>query len=335
MTHSSTNNSTLALFPPRPSAPLDRTDLAGLLVPIEHESVKAEDKIPPMKKLHQITEEADKRIADKPKQEQLPLWADWERAMPTAISRSALFAPIAKGRRKRHVGSAIDSRRDVSLTYTGEQFDMSDADVFMQALEIAKRFPLNTRIVINRAQFLSCLDRTYQSKSKKEEGKVRKSSIGKSGYEWLDASMTRLAEGSLTYKFMSPGKLKDKGGVLHLISGWKWDNEADSYSFLIETEIHKLFESFSRIYLAKHLTLPKTDQLAKWMHLFVAGCEKGALTKIGIDHLRAYSGNKHRRMDHFVASMERAMQALDSSEIIAPGWFIRENDRMLNFTRIA
>lgn len=298
----------------------------------------ATDTIPPMKKVQQITEEAAKRlaeaaaIAEQHEVKQLPLWADWERAMPTAISRSALFAPIARGRRKRHIDAVIDSRKDVHLTYTGEQFDMSDADVFMQILEFAKRHPLGSRFSVRRAQVLDAINRTYQSTN--DAGKVRKSVIGKNDYEWLDASMKRLKEGSLAFSFPNTGKRKARGGVLNPLHEWLWDNETDSYSISISPEIHKLFESFSRIYLEKHLALPKADQLAKWMHLWVAGCAKGEVVKIGLDHLRDYSGNKHRRMDHFATSIERAMQALETAEIVAPGWFIRANNRMLNFTRI-
>lgn len=299
----------------------------------------ATDTIPPMKKVQQITEEAAKRLAEaaalaeQHEVKQLPLWADWERAMPTAISRSALFAPIAKGRRTRHVNAPIDSRKDIELTFTGEQFDMSDADVFMQALNLAKRYPLGTRFSVQRSQILDEINRTYQSKS--ADGKKRKSVIGKSGYEWLDASMKRLKEGSLSFKFKSTGKRKPHGGILNLIQTWLWDDESNSYVMSIEPEICKLFESYSRIYLEKHLALPKADQLAKWLHLYVAGCAKDEVTKIGLDHLRGYSGNKHRRMDHFASSIGRSLQELETAEIIAPGWFIRANDRMLNFTRIA
>jgi hypothetical protein len=282
-----------------------------------------------LQRVAQRAEEAKNKAETE--QKQLPLWADWERAMPTSISRSALFAPIGRGRRKRHVDAVIDSRKDVLLTYTGEQLDMSDADVFMQALDLAKRHTLGARFTVNRAQILAAIGRTYQSES--ADGKVRKAAIGKNDYEWLDAAMKRLAEGSLTFEFKSTGKRKARGGVLHLIQGWLWDDASNSYVMSIEPEIHKLFESFSRIYLEKHLALPKSDQLAKWMHLFVAGCANGELTKIGLDHLRAYSGNKERRMDHFATAMERSLKALEEAGIISPGWFIRANDRMVHFTR--
>lgn len=273
----------------------------------------------------------EKEEAEAPKQ--LPLWADWERAMPTPISRSALFAPIGRGARKRLKDAVIDSRPDVALTYTGEQLDMSDADVFMQALELAKRHALGTDFVVNRSEFLDAIGRAYESKNT-TTGLVRSKAIGSKTYEWLDATMKRLREGSLEFKIKATPKRKAKGGILNLIKTWKWDDDSNSYLLAIDPEIYKLFESFSRIYLDKHLALPKADQLAKWMHLFVAGCDKGALTRIGLDHLRTYSGNKHRRIDHFSRSMERALAALQDAGVIAPGYFIRANDQMVHFTRI-
>lgn len=276
-------------------------------------------------------ERKEQEEAEAPKQ--LPLWADWERAMPTPISRSALFAPIARGARKHHKDTVIDSRPDVVLTYTGEQLDMGDADVFMQALEMAKRYPLGTSFIVNRAEFLDAIGRTYESKNA-SSGAVRRKSIGSETYEWLDAAMTRLREGSLNFAFKQTPKRKPKGGILNLVKEWFWDSETNTYLLAIDPKVYNIFESFSRIYLEKHLALPKADQLAKWLHLYVAGCDKSVVTKIGLDHLRAYSGNKHRRMDHFSRSMERALQALQDAGVIAPGWFIRANGAMVHFTRI-
>lgn len=309
----------------------ERTEIAKANRVIEKPIAKHKTTISDLK---QVTAVA---IARKAKTEaepprQLPLWADWERAMPTPITRSAVFAPIGRGERKHLKDDVINSRSDVVLTYTGEQLDMSDADVFMQALELAKRHPIGTEFVVNRAEFLADIGRAYESKNI-TKGTVRKKAIGSQTYEWLDASMKRLREGSLNFRIKETVKRKAKGGILNLIKTWKWDNGLNSYLLSIDPEIYKLFESFSRIYLDKHMALPKADQLAKWMHWFVAGCDKGKLTKIGLGHLQAYSANKHRRMDHFSRSMERALQALQDAEIIAPGWFIRANT-MLHFTRI-
>lgn len=290
---------------------------------------------PPHEGVHRRALEAKARLEkeEAESQKQLPLWADWERAMPTPISRSALFAPIARGARKRHKDTVIDSRPDVVLTYTGEQFDMGDADVFMQALELAKRYPLGASFVVNRAEFLDAIGRSYESRNT-SSGAIRRKSIGSETYEWLDAAMKRLREGSIEFAFKQTAKRKTKGGILNLVKEWFWDAETNTYLLAIDPRVHNLFESFSRVYLEKHLALPKADQLAKWMHLYVAGCDKGAVTKIGLVHLRIYSGNKHRRIDHFSGSMERALQALQEAGVIAPGWFIRANGAMVHFTRI-
>lgn len=294
---------------------------------------------PPPKPLHEGVHrralEAKARLEkeETEAQKQLPLWADWERAMPTTISRSALFAPIARGTRTRHKDTVIDSRPDVILRYTGEQLDMGDADVFMQALEMAKRYPLGISFVVNRAEFLNAIGRAYESKNA-SSGAVRRKSIGRETYEWLDASMKRLRGGFLDVTFNETSKRKPKGGILNLIKEWFWDSETNSYLLAIDPRVHKIFKPYSRIYVEKHLALPKADQLAKWMHLYVAGCDKGEVTKIGLLRLRDWSGNKHRRMDHFSSSMTRALKALQEAGVIAPGWFIRANGTMVHFTRI-
>jgi hypothetical protein len=264
---------------------------------------------------------------------QLPLWADLERAMPTTVLRSALFAPIGRGARKLHKNAVIDSRPDVELTYTGEQLDMSDAVVLMQTLELAKRHKLGTEFAVNRAKFLTVIGRAFESRNT-STGTLRRKAIGSTAYEWLDTSIKRLREGSLNFQIKETTKRKTRGGILNFIKTWKWDDESNCYLLAVDPEIYKLFESFSRIYLDKHLALPRSDQLSQWMHLYVAGCKKGEIMRIGLHHLRAYTGNKHRRMDHFEASMKRSLKALQDAEIIAPGWFIREIDLMVHFTRI-
>lgn len=266
------------------------------------------------------------------RQKQLPLWRDWERAMPTPISRSALFSPICKGNRRHHDNTIIESRPDVLLTFSGKQLDMSDADVFMQAMELAKQHPLGERFTVNRAQFLAAIGRAYVSKN--ANGIRRKSSIGERQYRWLDEAMERLRKGSLQFEVKQTAKRRGHGGVLNLIRDWLWDDETNTYLLSVEPQICKLFESYSRICLDRHLALPKTDQLAKWMHLYVAGTDKNRLTKIGLDYLRRYSGNSHRRLDHFSVAMQRALQALHNVGVIAGGWFIRDKDLMVGFTRI-
>ena len=261
----------------------------------------------------------------------LARWHDWERAMPTSLSRSAVFAPVGHGQRLKHVNALIDSRPDVVLTFTGTQLDMGDADVFLHLLELAKRHPLGTRFCANRAQFLKAIGRAYESKG---ATRSRSGSIGEKQYRWLDESLKRLREASLMFVIKATPRRQESGGILNLLGALFWDRERNVYEFAIEPEIDKLFSSFSRVYWERHLAIPKTDQLAKWMHFFVAGCEKNNETRIGLTYLRTYSGNKHRRIDHFRSSMQRSLENLASAGIVAPTWYIREKDMMVCFTRV-
>jgi hypothetical protein len=260
---------------------------------------------------------------------QLKLWHDDERAMPTVLARSALFAPICNGQRKHHIDALIDGRSDAMLTYTGYQCDMGDADLFMQVLEFAKRYPLGTRFIVSRAQLLAAIGRSYPSAAG-----PKRSNIGSSQYKWLDEAMGRLREGVLTYTIKATPKRAAYGGKLNLVNTWHWDDATESYLLSIEPQIEALFAVFSRIYIQKHLALPKRDQLAKWMHLYVAGCAKNAQTNIGLDFLRMWSGNKERRIDHFERSMVRALGELSKVGIIGESYYIRSRDRMVCFERI-
>lgn len=265
---------------------------------------------------------------------QLKLWHDAERVMPTVLARSALFAPLANGERKRHVDALIDGRSDAVLRYSGPQLDMGDADVFMQVLELGKRLPLGTRFSANRAQMLRAIGRSYSSTS--ADGKQRNSSIGTTQYQWLDEAMARLRAGVLTVEFNETPNRRGHGhgGTVSLVHTWRWDDQTDSYLVALEPGIEILFSVFSRIYVEKHLALPKRDQLAKWMHLYIAGCTQNVQTNIGLRYLRLWSGNKDRRLDHFEKAMKRALGELADAGIVGPGFYIRGKDQMVCFERI-
>jgi hypothetical protein len=91
---------------------------------------------------------------------QLPLWADFERAIPNHLARSSLFAPIARGKRKMLDNVELASPNGVQITYSGHQLDMGDCDVFMQALHEIRLAPLGERVRINRAAFLRGMGRS-------------------------------------------------------------------------------------------------------------------------------------------------------------------------------
>lgn len=72
----------------------------------------------------------------------LPLWPDAVRAAPNAILRSALFAVVARGKRKTFTRyESIATVEGVEIQYKGEALDQADLDVWLTILHLARKHP--------------------------------------------------------------------------------------------------------------------------------------------------------------------------------------------------
>lgn len=69
-------------------------------------------------------------------------WGDSYRALPNAIMRSALFAVIGRGQRAFLDRLTISSQAGNDLTYTGEQLDQSDLDLWASVLHLLRNHQL-------------------------------------------------------------------------------------------------------------------------------------------------------------------------------------------------
>lgn len=243
---------------------------------------------------------------------QLPLWHDLERAMPNMIARSALFAPIARGRRAMHEGHEIASRSDTKLLYSGRQLDMADADVFMQAMEFSKRHPMGEPFTVNRAEFLRAIRR----------------GDGKSQYEWLDSVMKRLKFTTLTINH------GNQTYELSLISEWGRDKDTGEYVMMVSPKIVKMFErqEFGLINWENRFKLEKRVELAKWMQTYVASHERGKEHRISLALLHKWSGYTGP-LRQFRSKLSEALSELARLAIIQEGFFIREKDDMVVYSR--
>lgn len=242
---------------------------------------------------------------------QLPLWPEMEAAMPNAIARSALFAPIAKGRRKVHDRARISSREDVEISYTGKQLDIADQDVFYQALQLGRQAHLGDLVRINRADFLRAIGR----------------SDGKSQYDWLDEVMHRLKSGVLTLntkRFM---------GEVSLINYWGRDNVTGEYEMTLDKRIIGMFsgQEYGLIDWKKRLRIEKRVDLSKWMQTYIASHARGQHS-IGLRYLKEWS-SYNSPLRKFREAMSEALQELERLEIIANAK-IRERDKMVCYTRL-
>lgn len=73
----------------------------------------------------------------------LPNWREPYCALPNAVMRSALFAVIGKGQRAWLDSVTIKSQSGVTLTYTGEQLDQCDLDLWLVQLYLMRNHPLD------------------------------------------------------------------------------------------------------------------------------------------------------------------------------------------------
>lgn len=239
--------------------------------------------------------------AGEPKR-QLPLWPEFERAIPNHLARSSLFAPIGRGARKQHDRSEIASRSDVRILYTGKQLDMADCDVFMQALAEAQRQPLGDKVYIKGGTFLKAIGRSQ----------------GKSDYLWLHESLRRLFLSAIEVeakKYKIGGS--PKSSALHLVAGFQHDPEQDAYFLVFDPRILALFSNreFALIDWTKRRHIEKRVDMAKWLQNYVATHEAG-LHRIGVKLLKTwmdYSSPPNK----YLTALGEALSELERLGIIA------------------
>lgn len=229
-----------------------------------------------------------KAAAEQPKQ--LPLWDDLQRAMPNVIARSSLFSPIKRGKRPYLRDARISSRSDISVLYSGEQLDMADCDVFLQALDMAKQAPLGQPIRFNRGAFLKAINK----------------SRGKSDYEWLNSAIKRL-QGAVVEIIPQKGPSYS----FQLLGKRKYDPDQEEYFLEVDPDIVQAFSGsqYGLIDWQARFSLSHQVDLAKWLQGYLASHAKG-IHRVSILNLQEWSGRQSSRSDHFKTALIQAADEL-------------------------
>ncbi len=255
-------------------------------------------------KAAEVTARAEQKAAETPRQMFLPGMDEFMRAMPNHIARSSLFAPVARGRRKMHDGSILQSRGDAEVRFSGKQLDEAQADVWMQAMKEAQRQPLGTPIVINRAEFLRAIGREKSGQA----------------YKWLHRTMQDLAFAMLVIEITkADGKPKlsiGKTRALHLIAGFDYDEASEEYTLTIDPRWHAMYgnREFALIDWDKRRAFGRNQDMAKTLQRLVA-TSADPVQRYALDWLKAkmeYSG----RLRDFRNALGVACVELERLEII-------------------
>lgn len=228
-------------------------------------------------------------------------------AFPHHLNRSSLIAPIAPGRRKRHQQTAMVTRKDCVLQYTGEQLDEADGDLMMALIAFAQQHPLGTAVPLNRKELLR---------------KIKTGVIGSSQYEWLHKSMKRLRESTMfleVKKTDGTAKYKVGGGMVsfNMVKDVSYDGDSEAYTFVVDPRWCVLYgnREYGLIDWDKRMKIGRGLNMAKTLQRHIS-TSSDSPQRFALDDLKTimqYTG----RMRDFVDALGKAASELVRLEIVA------------------
>jgi len=258
-------------------------------------------------KAQEVRAQLDQSAAATPVQMFLPGMDEAMRAMPNHISRSSLFAPVARGRKKAHAGTALVSRADARIQYWGEQLDEAQADIYMQVMYEATKHTLGEPFVVNVAAFLRAMGRK----------------TGKWEYDWLKRSMRSLTAATLV---IEAGKPDGKGGYrlgfersFHLIEWFDYDDDAQQYMVKIDPRWQRVYGSkeFALVDWHKRMQIGQGMDMAKALQRLIA-TSSDATQRYALDWLKA-KFEYTSPMRKFKTSLMAAVKELERLAILLSG----------------
>lgn len=220
---------------------------------------------------------------------QLPFWPDHLRGVPWVALRTALFAPVRRGARRAMQRETLEAIADWKITYTGFQLDQADLDVYEHVLHLARRQPLGNIVEFRTRQMLDDLGRAS----------------GKSQREWLLKSLDRLQACAIEFKLgevtYTGSLIQEQGRVDDARGGGK-------HYVRLNPKLSSLYDhGYNTIRWESRLALG-SNQLAKWLHNFVATLTKPYTFPIA--KLAALSNSHYERSRDFRAAFEDAAALL-------------------------
>ena len=146
---------------PLPLPLVDEEELAKIADPHEREERRRE-KIRMYKEnpdaLRHYTAISEKIKAERNKPVMLQPWANDKRAAPNAVFRSALFPALNNKQKRKFIKEyKVYSITGLEVTFTGEQFDQTDLDVYLEILNLAKTVPLGQPVRFSAYSMLKAL----------------------------------------------------------------------------------------------------------------------------------------------------------------------------------
>ncbi len=252
--------------------------------------------------------------------QQLPIWAEPVRGAPNALLRSSFFAGIHSKKRKvlgtqptpqeAPEGVIIAAVKGVTIKYAGVQLNQYDADVFFEALHLARRDMLGTECCFKGHAFLKAIGRSDSTPN----------------YKDLDQSLRRLRHGTVDVEFRLKGRPIVFTGSL--ISHYARDTESKLYKIAFSKEIAALFAPAAWTALeADERRALKGKPLAQWLHSFYS--THAEALPVSVEFLKGKTGSPTQLLKHFKTELKAAFAALEE----ALGWTTEWNGDLVTVTK--
>jgi len=242
---------------------------------------------------------------------QLALWRDRERAVPTAIIRSALFGIVRPGRRRYLEDQPIACWKNCEIKYTGGQLDQYDQDVWMQVLHLFRQQDLSAQngIRFTLRGFLKSMGTSSSGKSTRALYRSLKR---------LTATAVSIRIGFCTY-------------VGSLIESFVEDEATGRYVVRLNPQVAGLFGA-GYTKMEAQTRRGFTTDLARWLYGYVQShkATQKQPHRIGLAKLQAITGSETELKD-FRRKVRRAMEELQRAGVVA-SWRITDGDA-LEFVR--
>ena len=231
------------------------------------------------------------------------------------LIRSSLFAAI-RGKDRQHFRNFVQLATigDIEVSYMGEQLNQDDHDVFMQLIFMAQNSPLGQDVKVPFRRFMAGLGTGYGSNAR----------------ESASQSIVRLVTGTVRLVNKAAGMdyyghLVHDGLVPSLQSLLPRIERDLTYHLNPKLAPYFAVSSFTLIDWQKRQMLKQQD-LARWLHLWIASNAKYYPTKV--ETIREKCGSQTKSLRHFREKLRAALMGLQESEIIGD-WEIEKGSDIL------
>lgn len=218
---------------------------------------------------------------------QLPIWESDRRGAPAELMRSALFGVVKRGSRKAVELQLLASWKRTEIRYTGFQLDQADLDCWLQALDIAKMYPLGIEVYFTARSFLAEMGRNNTGNA----------------HRWLRRSIGRMQACGVSITWQG---VEYQGP---LIEKFYRHEESGRYVIRLNPDLAALFDdNYVKLNL-KHRHLLRAS-LAKYLQGYIQSHRATAYNphRIGIERLRELSGSDDKSRTSFRQKLKAALE---------------------------